>query len=200
MSKKIYYIPEGIPNIKSLFPTVDFNSIKKWSVVALNSNEEVIAESRINVLGCCCNEREKVRIHFVNDIGEIDSINFMKANIEDDIKSDKWEKSLKFPLNTEKGGIYRTNIQAIETYEVETKCYSEKDQKWIDELARTNLAWMEEKAVDRGLVMNIDGYTTLLIPIVISDMKFTTKKNKNRFEYLVQFKYTKANRKNTKRS
>lgn len=200
MSKKVYYIPEGLANIKSLFPELNFNEIKKWSVVALNASEQVIAESRINEIGCCCNEREKVRVHFVNDIGEIDTINFQKAQIEDDIKSDTWEKSLKFPLNKTKGGVYRTNITASEVYEVETKCYPESAQKWIDELARTNLAWMEIKDEGLGLSTLMGGSNQNLIPILISDMKFPIRKNKNRYEYIVQLKFTKANRKNTKRS
>lgn len=200
MSKKVYYIPEGLSNIKSLFPELDFGSIKRWSVVALNASEQVIAESRMNELGCCCNEREKIRIHFVNDIGEIDTINFMKAQIEDEIKSDTWEKSLKFPLDKTKGGIYRTNITATEVYEVETKCYPETAQKWIDELARTNLAWMEVPNEGPEFSVIYGGSNQNLIPITISDMKFPIRKNRNRYEYIVQLKFAKANRKNTKRS
>src|SRR5690606_7665364 len=125
-----------------------------------------------------------------NDIGEIDSINFVKAQVDDDIKSNTWEKSLKFPLDKTKGGIYRSNIVAGESWEVETICYPESAQKWISELARTNLAWMEIPIEGSSIVSSTSKNS--LIPIVISDMKFPIRKNKNRYDNVVKLKFIKA--------
>ncbi|SIS72175.1 MULTISPECIES: hypothetical protein [Chryseobacterium] len=186
-TNKILYIPEGIPNIKDYFPLVDFSEVVEWSVYVKDANDNIIATTRNNKVGCCCGD-DKIRIHFLNSCGNIDSINFLLNTEESETKSDTWEKSQKFPLDRTKGGIYRKNIESNETYEVETKCYGEKDQYWIKELTDTPLAWIETY-LPNGFQ---DPVQKEFIPITILDTKLPTK-DVDAFEYLVKIKFSMAN-------
>lgn len=185
---KVLYIPEGIANLQQIFPTINFNDVDEYSVVVHGENNEPMAESRTIRLDCCCNE-EKIRINFINSIGEIDSINFFRAIEETETKSDSWEKSLKFPLDKTLGGNYRLNTQSNENYEAETKCWSEKEQYWIKELLSTPKAWIEMKLPNGFLESDEKQY----IPIIIADSKIITRKNELRYEYIVKIKFSMSN-------
>lgn len=188
IEKSVYYIPEGIPNIKDYFPTINFNDVEEWSVYVKDSQNNILATSRTNKNGCCCVD-DKARIHFVNSLGEIDSINFIRVTEEFESKSESWQKSLKFPLDRTKGGSYRQNIKSNETFEAETRCYGETEQYWIKELLDTTKAWIE--------VMLPNGFQEstekAFIPIEITDSKLPTRKNERRYEYIVKIKFTMAN-------
>lgn len=187
MDYKVLYIPEGIPNIISLFPTVDFNNIEEWFIEATNYDDEVIATTRLNKIAGCCNG--KIRIHFINSVGEIDSINFELVLEEEEVKSQSWAKSLKFPLDRTKGGSYRQNITSNEVYDCETKEYGEKDQYWLKEVFETPQAWIE--------VMLPNGFNEPVeksyLPIIILDGKLPIKKREKRYEYLVRLKFAMSN-------
>ncbi|GAB0154754.1 hypothetical protein CHRYSEOSP005_00140 [Chryseobacterium sp. Alg-005] len=184
----VYYIPEGVPNIQEYFPTINFNEVEEWTVYVKDSTDTVLATSRVNKLGCCCLEG-KSRIHFINSLGEIDSINFIRVLEETEAKSDTWEKSLKFPLDKTKGGVYRKNIKSNESYEVETKCYSESDQYWFKDLIATPKAWIET-FLPNGFQESTEKQ---FIPIEITDIKLPTKKNTGRYEYIVKIKFSMSN-------
>jgi hypothetical protein len=205
MQNKTLYIPEGVPNIQSLFPTVDFNNVEEYFITVfdalsgafdsgfsngfdIGTDGGAIATTRINKLDSCCCE-DKVRIHFVNSLGEIDTINFSRPDEILEIKSDTWEKALKFPLDRTKGGTTRQGIKSNETIEAETKCYPETDQYWIKELFQAPMAWIETYLPN--------GFNTPtqkeLIPIEILDAKFPIRKVEQRYEYLVKIKFSMAN-------
>lgn len=185
---KVLYVPEGIANLQQMFPNVDFNEVAEYSVVVKNENDNPIAESRVIKLDCCCNE-DKIRIHFINALGEVDSINFFRPTEELETKSDSWGKSLKFPLDKTQGGNYRLNIRSNENYEAETKCWSEKEQYWIKELITAPKAWIETN-LPNGFE---ESEERAFIPIVISDSKVITKKNEMRYEYLLKIKFSMSN-------
>ncbi|MGB3452955.1 MAG: hypothetical protein WBA59_03915 [Moheibacter sp.] len=197
MAKKIYYIPEGIPNLKPLFPGLDLDSVEEWSVIIKNKSGNTIAQTGRNVMGCCCNENDKVRMYFVNDIGEIDSLNLTKIQKTDDVKSSSWKKSKPFPFDATSGGAYRSNISDVEVFESETICYGERDQEWISELMRTPLAWIE--VPDRS--DSSDGIYPKknMMPVLIKDTKFVKRKNKDRYQYVVKVEFSMSNEANTKR-
>lgn len=197
MEPSIKYIPEGIPNLKPLFPNINFDNIEQWFVVANQTDTNdaesaqrslTVATTRVNQIGCCCND-EKLRIHFINSLGEIDSINFGRAEEVEDIKSDSWTKSLGFPFEREKGGSRRHNITSNETIEAETKCYGEDDQYWISELFKSPMAWLEMK-MPQGFNESINKE---YVPIEILDNKFIKKKVEKRYEYLVKIKFSMSN-------
>lgn len=191
---KIYYVPEGIPNIKGYFPTINFDQVEEWNVYVKDSNGNVLATSRQNQIGCCCID-EKARIHFINSLGEVDSINFIRVLEETESKSDSWQKSQKFPLNRTKGGSYRKNIKSNESYEAETRCYGETDQYWLKELIDTPKAWIETD-LPNGFLESIE---KAFIPISITDTKLVTRKNTQRYEYIVKIKFSMSNENQTLR-
>lgn len=191
---KVYYIPEGIPNIKEYFPTIDFDKVDEWNVYVKDDSGVVLATSRQNKIGCCCTE-DKSRIHFINSMGEIDSINFIRVIEETESKSDSWQKTQGFPLVKSKGGVYRRNISSNESYEAETRCYGETAQYWIKELIDSPKAWLEIVLPNGFNAGNIKEF----IPIVISDAKLPTKKNSQRYEYIVKIKYSMSNENKTLR-
>lgn len=190
----VYYIPEGIPNIEEYFPTIDFEKVIEWNVYVKDSQGNIIATSRNNQIGCCCID-DKARIHFINSLGEIDSINFIRVVEELESKSESWEKTNKFPLDRSAGGSYRKNIKSNEYYEAETRCYGETDQYWIKELIDTPKAWIETY-LSNGF--NIPSEKAF-IPVVIADAKLQTKKVSQRYEYIVKIKFSMSNENNTLR-
>lgn len=188
MSYKTLYIPDGIPNLQTLFPAVDLSTVEEWFVEALDAASTVIATTRVNKIGCCCNS-DKIRIHFINSVGEIDSINFGRVEENEEVKSSSWTKTLGYPFNRSLGGSYRQNITSNESVDAETKCYPEKDQYWIKELFESPIAWLE---------MNLpNGFNSSVskeyVPIEILDGKFPTKKKDQRYEYLVKIKFAMSN-------
>ncbi|MFV0140999.1 hypothetical protein [Empedobacter falsenii] len=187
--KKVYYIPEGIENLKKIFPYVDFSLVEKWNVQVLNAENEIIAQTRDNVIGCCC--FDKKRISFVNSLGETESVNFTKPQISNEIKSSVWEKSIKVSSkNKHEHSLIRSNITSNETVEVETNCFTEMEMHWLDELATTEKAWVEE----------LEGSTKIQVPINIEDMRFVKRKSKDRFEYFIKISYTMSHKNLTRRS
>lgn len=206
MANKTLYIPEGVPNIQNMFPAIDFNNVEEYFITvydsysgafsngfsngfAVGTDGKAIATTRINKLDYCCCTDGKVRIHFINSLGEVDSINFSRAEELEEIKSESWEKALKFPLDRTKGGSTRQGIKSNETIEAETKCYPETDQYWIKELFETPMAWIETYLPN--------GFNTPtqkeLIPIEILDAKFPVRKAEKRYEYLVKIKFSMSN-------
>lgn len=188
MNPTVKYLPEGLPNLQPLFPAVDLSQVEEWYVRAKDSTGAVIATTRTNLIGCCCGAK-KYRIHFINSLGEIDSINFGQIEITEEIKSDTWTKTLAFPFDRTKGGSYRHNISSNETVDAETNCYLEKDQFWVKELFETPNAWLEMQ-MPQGFDTS---YTKEYVPIEILDTKFTIRKNDKRYDYLIKVKFSMSN-------
>jgi hypothetical protein len=188
MARKTFYIPDGIPNIETLFTDVYFKNVVDYFIVAKDDLGEIIATTRINELGCCCID-DKVRIHFVNSLGEIDSINFGRPEEIGETKSDSWESALRFPLDKTKGGSLRQNIKSNETIEAETKCYTEMDQYWVKEVFNTKQAWIET-FLPNGFN---EPSQKEFVPIEILDGKYQIRKSEKRYEYVVRIKFAMAN-------
>jgi hypothetical protein len=186
---KTVYIPEGLPNLKPLFPNIDFNEIEEWTVSAhVNSKLSAVATSRKNSISSCC-EDYKLRVHFVNSLGEIDSINLKLIDSTLEVKSQNWTKSIPLIFDRTKGGSYRNNITSNDIIEAETNVYNEGDQYWLKDIFRTGLAWLE---------MNLpNGFNNSVkkeyVPIEISDGKLVERKSENRFEYLVKIRFVMSN-------
>lgn len=188
MSYKVIYIPEGIPNLQPLFPGLNLSQVEQWYVVAYDNQAELIASTRNNFIESVCNEKD-YRIHFVNSLGEIDSINFDRGEIITEIKSDSWTKSLGATFDRKKGGSYRQNIQSNEIIEAENNSYSESDQYWIKECFETGNAWLE---MDMPEGFN-ESTKKEYVPIEILDSKFIIRKKENRYQYTVKIKFAMSN-------
>lgn len=184
---KVVYIPEGIPNLTSVFPAVDFSLVEEWNVQIKDSSGNVIATTRTNIKSDCCDDR--IRIHFVNSSGEIDSLNFSRPEESMETKSDSWEMPLRYPLDRKKGGLNRTNIRSNESIQAESNQYPESDQNWVKELCSTPAAWIEY-LLPNGFS---NPTTKEFLPIRISDAKIITRKANQRYSYVVVVKFEMAN-------
>lgn len=186
---KVYQIPEGIPNIKDLFPALNFQTdgLKSWKIQAKDAEGNVIAETRENTYTLLCEDR--IRLGFINQFGQMDGLDFIRADGEKEVKGETWQKSLQFPLDKRLGGAIRKNISSNEVYQVQTILYNEFKQEWVAEIADSPLAWVET------ILPNGFGEKTVkeFIPIVISDISFPILKSEGRFLYLVKIKYYMAN-------
>ncbi|TWP28434.1 hypothetical protein ETU09_05785 [Apibacter muscae] len=180
----VLYIPEGIENLKNLF-SIDFKNVKSWKVRLLTENDEFICTSRNNIAQNC----NEIRIHFINSLGEIDSIDFNKTKITQETKSESWKKSQGYPFERFKGGTYRKNIISNESYEAVTKSYSEHEQYWLKELMNSPKAWLEMQLPNGFLPSEEKAY----IPIVITDSELIEKKVEQRYEYIVTIKFSMSN-------
>ena len=188
MNNKVLYIPEGLANWQTLIPSLNFNQIEEWFIVAKDVNNVAVATTRSNSIGCCCGS-QKIRIHFVNSVGEIDSINFSQVEETEDVKSDSWTKTLPTTFDRTVGGSYRHNIRSNEIIEAETSCYDENQQYWIKELFETSKAWIE---LDLPNGFN-NSVSKEYVPIEILDSKLPIRKKEKRYEYLVKVKFAMSN-------
>lgn len=169
-----YYIPNGPKNLAPLFPGVDFNDLDRYYVEVMDSEGDVVATSNINEIGECC-EDDKIRIHFLNSLGAIDAINFVRKNQEHETKSDTRESPTQYPLNKPDHAISRFNVKSNDSFFITCCDYTEEDKEWLDELFDSPIAWMEWA----GTQGQEDSY----VPIVIIDKKFMKVKQEDRFIY-----------------
>lgn len=170
-----------LPNGPNNLSFADFTNVESYSVeYQFDNGINVISQ---NEIACCCNE--SIRIHFINYLGRIDTINFGYVEETFEAKSDTWQKSLSFPLTKSDGGTRRINIKSNESYKATNKCYSEKDMNWVKELLSSPIAWLEWKGTEN----QPDDY----IPIEIIDKKFLPLKNEQRYNYEVVIEFKMAN-------
>lgn len=184
MKNIVYDIPNGPVNLSNLFPDIDWSNVESYEVSVLSENDVVMAKFH-NEFGCCCEDDGKVRIHFVNYLGRIDSINFNHKEETYEPKSDTWQKSLSFTLKKSDGGFQRFNIKSNETYKATTLCYGEDDIEWVKELLGSPSTWIEWK----GTEGQVDDY----IPVTITDKKVITRKKEGRYFYEIVVEYSMSN-------
>lgn len=172
-----FQLPSGPKNLESIFPTVNFSNVEEYYLQIKNKTDEsIIATTNRFNRGCCCNT-DTVRLFFVNYLSGIDAVNFTIKAEETDIKSSKWKKALKYPLQKWDGGTQRFNVSSNETLKLENSCYAEADQEWLKELIATPNAWLQWT----GTQGQDDNY----IPVLINDGKFITRKENERYTYVL---------------
>lgn len=185
--KKVIYIPEGVPNIKDIFDNVDFNNVENYTISALGVNDVVLATTRVNFISKCC--EGKIRVHFINSLGELDNINLKLIDKALEVKSENWTKSLPLTFNRNASGITRSNVNSNENFEAETNAYSEKEQYWLKDLFRSGLAWIEMD-LPNGFEESIKKE---YVPIYISDGKLIERKSVKRYDYSVRISFKMSN-------
>lgn len=180
MDTKAYHIPNGPKNLAALFPAINFSDLSHYYVEVLDEDGDVVATSPINVLGGCCDD-DKIRIHFLNNVGGLDAINFELETMEHQTTSSELEKPVQYPLTKSEHNTGRMNVKSNDTYVATNIAYSEKDKQWLDELFDSPLAWMEWA----GTQGQDDSY----IPVVILDKKFEKVKKEDRFNYEIRIEF-----------
>ena len=173
---------QDLPNGPKNFPSVDFSQVIDYILeYEFTSGDTLQIQNQIS---CCCND-DKLRIHFINYLGRVDAINFNHKEETLEVKSEKWHKSLNFPLVKSDGGVRRLNVKSNETYKAINNCYSEQDMQWIKELFTSPLAWIEWKG--------IEGQNDDYLPIFVTDKKVITRKKEGRYFYEIQIEFSMSN-------
>ncbi len=177
---KALYIPNGIKNLKSQFPLVNWSNMKDYYLQAIDEDGTVVATTCMNVVGKYCDD--DIRLHFVNYLGAIDSITFTDVEKEGETKSSGFEVGTSYPLIKSIHGLNRSNISSNDTYTAKSVEFEESELVWVQELFDSPICWMEWK----GTQGQPDDYT----PIVITDKKLGKKKIDDRFQYeaIIEFK------------
>jgi hypothetical protein len=180
-----FLLPSGPKNLESLFPGVDFTQVDEYYLQIKDQDSlEVLATTNHFNRSCCCND-DTIRLFFVNYLGGIDAINLRQPTEETEVVSTTWKKPLQYPLAKWDGGTQRFNVTSNETWTAINTCFTETDQEWLKELMATPNAWIQW--------IGTQGQDDDYIPVVISNGKFLTKKNNERYEYVLQIEFVMAN-------
>lgn len=182
-----YHIPNGTKNMEIIFPSIPWKDVEEYYLEVTNLENTIIATTcRNQIADTTAGEDESIRLHFLNGLGGIDAVNFCQYEETYETKSDSSQQPLSYPLVKSEGGFTRFNVQANETYKATTTTYTEQEMKWLKELLASPAVWMEWK----GTQGQPDDY----LPVVISDVKLTTKKAEDRYvyEFTIEFKLSNA--------
>jgi hypothetical protein len=188
----VYSFNAGVPNMRSLFPSVQWDDVVEYEVVVFYYTLgfgwllDVMRQYYYVEHGCC---DEHVRIFFLNNLGTYDGINFKHRQETNKTVSEGWQKSPLPQTNPNASESYhsvnRMQPRQNDVYEVYCNAYDEKDMNWIKELLGTPRAYLQWKG--------IQGQPDGLLPIVIQDSEIVTLKNKDRYEYVITLKYSLSN-------
>lgn len=181
--KGAYYIPSGPKNLQSLFPTLNFANISDYYIQVEDGSNNVMATSPAYKCNCCCPD-DKIRIHFLNNLGTYDAVNFRKPAVEHDDASSQYKNGLSYPLQKTDTGNERFNVSSNDTYTALLKC-NESDMPWLQELADSPKMYLEWTG--------IEGQSDDYIPIIKKDGKFEKLKNQNEFDYEFTLEFTLSN-------
>lgn len=183
-TESAYHIPNGTKNISALFPSIQWKDVEEYYLVVKDLEGATVATTCKNkVIGGT--EDETIRLHFLNQLGMIDAVNFCQVQEDYETKSDTSEKPLSYPLIKSDGGSTRYNVRANESYKVITTLYTEEQMKWLKELLASPAVWMEWK----GTQGQPDDY----LPVIILDAKYTTKKIDERYTYQTSIEFRLSN-------
>lgn len=174
---KAFYIPNGPANLATLFPQIPFDRVAEYYVEVLDEDEDVVATTPLNKIGCCC-PSDGVRILFLNHLGTFDAINLQKPEVIQKPTSDTYLKGLPVSFSKSASGKERI-VNSVPVKKVgKNFCYQEVHTPWLKQLFSTPKAY-EEK----------DAY----IPIVIPDQDFVMQKNEKEYNYDFALEYQISN-------
>lgn len=177
--KKIIAIPEGVPNLSTLFPEVYFPDVEEWIVQTIDDEGEVIMSTRNNKKDLCCD----IRIHFINSAGHTDALNFRHAERSHESKSGQWEKPKAREFDASKGGRYRQGVTSEDIFELETSFYLESELSFLQDFANAPFHFIEY-AIDNGFLPSVE---KKYVPFLIQEVK-VPQKAKDIFEFQIQVK------------
>ncbi|MCZ2085374.1 MAG: hypothetical protein LC112_13990 [Flavobacteriales bacterium] len=181
MANEILLIPSGPKNLATIFPGVNFSNVAEYYIEALDAGGNTIVTTPKFQTSCCCND-DKIRLHFLNYLGQFDAVNFLKPRVVHDVSAKDYQKGLPNILAKKDTGTERFDLRSNDTYETRTSCYDEDAMKWLQELIDSPKVFIEWK----GIQNQQDDF----IPVVITSRKFDKLKNVNEFRYdfIIEFK------------
>lgn len=182
----IYNIPTGLRNITAIFvsPPAGLARAVKYKLELTDGTAIVWSSGWITVAGCCA---DGARIHFLNNAGGYDSVNFCQRQESLVTKSAAYQKGLPTSgLQRGDFGHQRFSVTSNEKILVSTCDYTEREQAWLKELLDSPRAYLETVTHD-------DVNFPSIIPIIILDGEFVTHKVDDRFEYQFEVSYAPSN-------
>lgn len=180
-----FQLPAGPLNFETMFPGIDMTNVDEYYLELHDvADDSVLATTNHFNRACCCGT-DFIRIFFVNYLGGIDAVNFKIVSEETDVKSAQWKKTLPYPMKKFDGGFQRFNVTSNETVTAETACFQEADQPWLKELIASPNAWVQW--------MGTQSQDSDYLSIVIVDDKFDTRKEDDRYEYILRIQFIYAN-------
>ncbi|HRN93015.1 MAG TPA: hypothetical protein PLS87_11390 [Ferruginibacter sp.] len=179
---KVFHIPNGPENLKSLFPEIDFNDVSEYYIEVLDETDTVVATTTLNKIGCCCGS-DSVRVHFLNHFGTFDAVNFEEDGKTYKPESDLYKKGLPATFSKNSTGNERRMLSGKNSIIGSTECYGEQEMPWIKQLIGSPKAVIEQK---------IAGAQNEYLPVVIKDAEFDEKR-KDAFRYPVTVELTLSN-------
>jgi hypothetical protein len=174
----VFYIPAGPKNLSALFPSINWDNVKSYNI-EVTDGSSTIATSPVIKVSCCPDDF--IRLHFVNSLGGVDAVSFLKPKVIHEDTASEYQNALGYPLQKTDTGIERFNVKGNDTYEAKYKC-NEGDMNWLRELADSPKIFLEWI----GTESQADDY----IPVVKIAGKFEKVKNIDEFQYefIIQFK------------
>lgn len=181
---KAYHIPNGPKNLGPLFPAVNFKNVAEYYIEVLGGADTIATAPTCNleVGPCCVDCCDVFRVHFLQYSGGIDAVNFKKLGKDHEVKSDRWQRGVSYPLNRPQHAANRFNVKANDVFTLYNDAYREEDLPWLEELLDSPMTWMEWK----GTQGQPDSY----IPLIILDGKVQTYKYQERYYYEFQLQAT----------
>lgn len=187
---KVIYIPSGTKNLKSLFPALNFSDIEEYHVEIQDASNAAVATSNSYLVESC--DDDIIRIHFLNYLGTIDSVNGRRVSRQHESKSQSWERPISDVLEKAAHGIQRFDVRSNELYTVRTNEFPEDKLPWLEELVDTPKAWLEWTGTQ--------GQSDAYLPIVIADSTIEVVKEEDRYYYEVQLSFKMSNERITIRN
>lgn len=184
-----FYIPSGPANMAAMFPDIDFTQIDEYYLEVIDRNDSALNPGTIATTNrfnraCCCGS-DTIQVFYVNYLGNIDMIILKTDTVQTITASEQWKKSNTYPLCKFDGGFQRFNVTSNDTFTAENFCFQENDQDYLKELLASPNAWMKLK----GGQGQDDDY----IPITIVDGTFLTRKQEQRYVYVLQIQFILGN-------
>lgn len=181
--QSVYYLPSGPKNLNGIFPAIDFGQLDQYFIEVLDTSDTVAVTTPTFQLKDYC--EDNVRVHFVNYLGAVDAVNFLRLTQQHDVKSGEKQTPLGYPLIKSKHSASRFNVRSNDMFTCVCGEYYEDKLAWLDELLDSPMAWMEWS----GKQGQMDSY----LPIVISDAKSVKVQEEDRFRYDITISFKLSN-------
>jgi hypothetical protein len=186
--KRIFGFNVG-PRAASAFFTLGYATHTGYSVFIADSGNNALTDTLTFSLVEKCQALD-LRLQWLNSKGGADGFTFNAVKRTGTaVKSDRSEKPLTFgfaSFDHNQRGLYRTNVQVEDFWEVETRVIDESTAEWVAGLFTSPEAYIEQQGSE------------VYIPAIVSDAKIVYA-DSNEVGVIMKAVITKANQKMTQR-
>ncbi len=198
-SESIYTIPVGIENLSVLFPLMTtyisnchYYQVFIWNSTSIGGDVLFVTPKYYIRQASSTNAPDHVRIWFKNYLGQMDQINFKVRNEITKVNSLPTETPEIYRHdgdNIKRKGMSRNNVRSNEHNEV-SDVFQEWELPLLKELMGTADAYIEVPDIEWPYIgIGTREYSSTLLPIVIEDAEYITRRYEDRYQYEVFLKY-----------